>query len=139
MQIGHRQQVRARWSDMDSFQHINHAAAITLLEEARIPFLFGHDRPTDGLRTGLFIVELNVKYQGQLVYEDNPLQVLQYTTRVRAADFTIVAEIRAAGQDESAPAAVVSRTQLAAFDVRKQGLRRLTAEEKAYLRENSRD
>ncbi len=139
MQIGHRQEVRARWSDMDSFQHINHAAAITLLEEARIPFLFGPDRPTDGLRSGLVIVELNVKYQGQLVYEDNPLQVLQYTTRVRAADFTIVAEIRAADQDESARAAIVSRAQLAAFDVGRQGLRRLTAEEKAYLKEYSRD
>ena len=139
MQIGHRQEVRARWSDMDSFQHINHAAAITLLEEARIPFLFGPDRPTDGLRSGLVIVELNVKYQGQLVYEDNPLHVLQYTTRVRAADFTIVAEIRAAGQDESARPAIVSRAQLAAFDVEKQGLRRLTADEKAYLKEHSRD
>lgn len=139
MQVGHRQIVRARWSDMDSFQHINHAAAITLLEEARIPFLFGPDRPTDGLRTGMFIVELNVKYQGQLVYEDNPLQVVQHTTRVRAADFTIIAEIRAAGQDESTPAAVLSRAQLAAFDVEKQGLRRLTADEKAYLKEHSRD
>ena len=139
MQSGHRQEVRARWSDMDSFQHVNHAAAITLLEEARIPFLFGLGKPTDGLRSGMFIVELNVKYQRQLTYEDNPLQVLQQTTRVRAADFTIVAEIRTASQRESEPAAVVSRAQLAAFDVEKQGLRRLTVAEKDYLKEYSRD
>lgn len=80
-----------------------------------------------------------MKYRGQLVYEDNPLQVVQHTTRVRAADFTIIAEIRAAGQDESTPPAVISHTQLAAFDVDTQGLRRLSAEEKAYLKEHSRD
>ena len=35
-----------RWSDMDVFQHINHARMVTLLEEARIPWLFHDGCPT---------------------------------------------------------------------------------------------
>ncbi|WP_353360158.1 hypothetical protein [Mycobacterium sp.] len=41
-----------RWSDIDSYQHINHATMVTILEEARIPFLrepFGADITTVGL------------------------------------------------------------------------------------------
>jgi acyl-CoA thioester hydrolase len=31
--------VPVRWSDIDMYQHINHATMVTLLEEARVPFL----------------------------------------------------------------------------------------------------
>jgi len=31
--------VHVRWSDIDMYQHINHATMVTILEEARIPFL----------------------------------------------------------------------------------------------------
>ena len=44
--------VHVRWSDIDSYQHINHATMVTILEEARIPFLrepFGADITTVGL------------------------------------------------------------------------------------------
>ena len=44
--------VHVRWSDIDSYQHINHATMVTILEEARIPFLrepFGADITTIGL------------------------------------------------------------------------------------------
>ena len=44
--------VHVRWSDIDSYQHMNHATMVTILEEARIPFLrepFGADITTIGL------------------------------------------------------------------------------------------
>ena len=44
--------VHVRWSDIDMYQHINHATMVTLLEEARIPFLrepFGPEIETIGL------------------------------------------------------------------------------------------
>lgn len=31
--------VPVRWSDIDMYQHINHATMVTILEEARVPFL----------------------------------------------------------------------------------------------------
>uniref|UniRef100_UPI0021F3A2C3 acyl-CoA thioesterase n=1 Tax=Mycolicibacterium hippocampi TaxID=659824 RepID=UPI0021F3A2C3 len=31
--------VQVRWSDIDMYQHINHATMVTILEEARVQFL----------------------------------------------------------------------------------------------------
>ena len=31
--------VPVRWSDIDVYQHVNHATMVTILEEARVPFL----------------------------------------------------------------------------------------------------
>ncbi len=55
--------VHVRWSDIDMYQHINHATMVTILEEARIPFLrepFGADITT----IGLLIAEVQHRLQG---------------------------------------------------------------------------
>ncbi len=57
--------VHVRWSDIDMYQHINHATMVTILEEARIPFLrepFGEDIIT----IGLLIAEVKIAYKAQL-------------------------------------------------------------------------
>lgn len=59
-QFGFHTEVTVRWSDMDVFQHINHARMVTLLEEARIPWLFADGRPTQSLREGAVIADLHV-------------------------------------------------------------------------------
>ena len=66
--------VHVRWSDIDMYQHINHATMVTILEEARVPFLrepFGTEITT----IGLLIAEVRVAYKGQLRLVDSPLQV----------------------------------------------------------------
>ncbi|MBF6331499.1 thioesterase family protein [Nocardia transvalensis] len=117
---------------MDAFQHINHARMVTLLEEARIPWLFD-DRPTSGLRTGCVMVDLHVRYKGQLRHEDTPLDVAMWIEQMRAVDFTIGYEVRANGVAPDSPPAVIASTQLAAFDIDTQRLRRLTTVEREYL------
>ncbi|MDN5757139.1 MAG: thioesterase family protein [Tomitella sp.] len=139
MEVGYRTTVAARWSDMDSFRHINNAAVVTLLEEARIPWLFAPDRPTAELAKGVFLADLRVRYRGQLVVEDSPVEVVMWTSRIRAADFTIVAELRPKGVPESEPPSVVSHAQLASVDLIAQRIRRLSAEERTYLKEFLRD
>lgn len=136
---GFRTKVEVRWSDMDVFQHINHARMVTLLEEARIPWLFEDGRPTVKLRDGAVVVDLHVRYRGQLRHEDGPLDVLMWVEQIRAVDFTIGYEVRAGAGDatgdrpgDGAPA-VVASTQIAAFDIDTQRLRRLTAPERDYL------
>ena len=50
--VGFTAPVHVRWSDIDMYQHINHATMVTILEEARIPFLrepFGEQITTIGL------------------------------------------------------------------------------------------
>ncbi|MFC9790535.1 acyl-CoA thioesterase [Rhodococcus sp. NPDC127528] len=131
--VGFHTKVGVRWSDMDVFQHINHARMVTLLEEARIPWLFEDGRPTVTLRDGAVIADLHVRYRGQLRHDDGPLDVLMWIEQVRAVDFTIGYEVRAGGADPGSAPAIVASTQIAAFDIDTQRLRRLTAPEREYL------
>lgn len=126
--------VDVRWSDMDVYQHINNARMVTLLEEARIPLLFAPDAPTRELLAGLLLAHLDVDYRGQLRHQDSPLQVRLFTSRVRAADFMVHHEVRAAAAAPDSPAAVTASVRLAAFDVTAQRVRRLSSVQREYLR-----
>jgi acyl-CoA thioester hydrolase len=131
--VGFHTTVEVRWSDMDVYQHINHARMVTLLEEARIPWLLVDGRPTANLRHGAVIADLHVKYRGQLRHEDGPLDVFMWVDKVRAVDFVVGYEVRARGASLDAPASIVASTQIAAFDIDTQRLRRLTEPEREYL------
>ncbi|NDK92386.1 acyl-CoA thioesterase [Gordonia desulfuricans] len=125
--------VPVRWSDMDVFAHINHARMVTLLEEARIPWLFYDDRPTADLRHGCVVSDLHVRYQQQVRHDEGPISVTMFVEKVRAVDFTVGYEVRPDGAAPDAKPAVVATTQLVAFDVDAQRLRRLTPAERGYL------
>ena len=43
------------------------------------PCLFAEGRPTLGLRDGCVIVDVHVRYRGQLRHEDTPLDVAMWT------------------------------------------------------------
>ena len=127
--------VPVRWSDMDVFQHVNHARMVTLLEEARIPWLFYDDKPTAALRDGCLVADLHVKYQGQIRHDESPISVTMFVERLRAVDFTVGYEVRPHGAEPDAKPSVVASTQLVSFDIETQRPRRMTPEEKAYLAE----
>jgi acyl-CoA thioester hydrolase len=121
-----------RWSDIDMYQHINHATMVTILEEARIPFLrepFGAEITT----IGLLIAEVNIVYKGQLRLVDSPLQVTMWSKRVRAVDFTVGYEVRPAHADPTVKPSVIAESQLAAVHIEEQRLQRLSSEQRAYL------
>ena len=124
--------VHVRWSDIDMYQHVNHATMVTILEEARIPFLrepFGKDITT----IGLLIAEVNIVYKGQLRLIDSPLQVTMFCKRVRAVDFTIGYEVRPAHGTPDTKPSVIADTQLAAVHIDEQRLQRLSPEQRDYL------
>jgi acyl-CoA thioester hydrolase len=124
--------VHVRWSDIDMYQHINHATMVTILEEARVPFLrepFAADITT----TGLFIADVRVTYRGQLRLIDSPLQVTIWVKRLRAVDFTLGYEVRSVNADSDSKPAVIGETQLAAFHVDEQRLLRLAPHHREYL------
>ncbi|WP_432421556.1 acyl-CoA thioesterase, partial [Nocardia brasiliensis] len=108
-------QVEVRWSDMDAFQHVNHARMVTLLEEARIPWLLEPGRPTAALGTGCVLADLRVRFRGQLRHEDTPLDIAMWIEQLRAVDFTIGYEVRAAAGAPGSPPAGVACPQLAAW------------------------
>ncbi len=124
--------VRVRWSDIDMYQHVNHATMVTILEEARVDFLrepFAEDVVT----IGLLIHEVRVLYKGQLRLADSPLQVTMWTKRLRAVDFTLGYEVRAVGAAPDSRPAVIAETQLAAVHIEEQRLVRLSSTHREYL------
>jgi acyl-CoA thioester hydrolase len=124
--------VGVRWSDIDMYQHINHATMVTILEEARVPFLAEAFGPTI-TTTGLLIAEVKVSYKGQLRLVDSPLQVTIWVDRLRAVDFTLGYEVRSVNSDPDSKPAVIAETQLAAFDIDEQKLVRLSPDHRDYL------
>jgi acyl-CoA thioester hydrolase len=105
---------------------------VTILEEARVPFLsdaFGATITT----TGLLIAEVKVAYKGQLRLIDSPLQVTIWVNRLRAVDFTLGYEVRSVTADPDSRPAVIAETLLAAFDIDEQKLVRLSPQHREYL------
>ncbi|GAC1404492.1 MAG: thioesterase family protein [Mycobacterium sp.] len=124
--------VHVRWSDIDMYRHINHATMVTILEEARIPFL---REPFEAVieTIGLLIHEVKILYKGQLRLSDSPLQVTMWSKRVRAVDFTIGYEVRSVRRGPDAKPSVIAETQLAAVNIKEQRLQRLSPQQRDYL------
>lgn len=132
MTVGFVAPVPVRWSDIDMYQHINHAVMVTLLEEARVMFL----KPafeTDILSIGLLIADVRVTYKGQLRLIDSPLQVTMWVKRLRAVDFTLGYEVRSVSADFESKPAVIAESQLAAVDIEAERLVRLAPHHREYL------
>ena len=134
--------VPVRWSDIDMYQHVNHATMVTILEEARVPFL--HEPFVDDIdaspdpvaslaQVGLLIAEVKVTYKGQLRLMDSPLQVTIWVSRLRAVDFNLGYEVRSVHADPDSKPAVIGETQLAAFNIGEQKLVRLLPHHREYL------
>lgn len=114
------------------YQHVNHATMVTLLEEARIPFLrepFGPEIET----IGLLIADVHISYKAQVRLIDSPLQVTMWTKRVRSVDFTVGYEVRSVGAAPDSKPAVIADTQLAAVHIKEQRLQRLSPQQRDYL------
>jgi acyl-CoA thioester hydrolase len=126
--------VPVRWSDIDMYQHVNHATMVTILEEARIPFL-SHAFGADITTVGLLIADVRVTYKGQLRLVDSPLQVTMWVKRLRAVDFTLGYEVRSATAGPESKPAVIAESQLAAFDIDGQRLVRLSPHHREYLQQ----
>src|SRR6201992_278655 len=132
MSLGFVAAVPVRWSDIDMYQHINHATMVTILEEARVPFLkesFGVDITT----IGLLIADVRVTYKDQLRLADSPLQVTMWTKRLRAVDFTLGYEVRSVNADPEPKPAVIAESQLAVVHIEEQRLVRLSPQQREYL------
>ncbi|BAX93613.1 acyl-CoA thioesterase [Mycobacterium shigaense] len=132
MTVGFVAPVPVRWSDIDMYQHVNHATMVTILEEARVPFL----KPAfeiDILEIGLLIADVRVTYKAQLKLVDSPLQVTVWTKQLRTVDFTLGYEVRSVGADPQSKPAVTAESQLAAVHIHEQRLVRLTPHHREYL------
>jgi acyl-CoA thioester hydrolase len=127
-------QVPLRWTDQDSYRHLNHAKAVTLLEEARIQLVFDEATAVGvpGFAGGLLVAGLSVDYRRQIPYRSHTLRVTMGVDEVRAASFRICYEMHD-GPREDDRVAIAAWTRMATFDLGAQRPRRLTDGEREFL------
>jgi acyl-CoA thioester hydrolase len=127
-------QVPVRWTDQDSYRHINHARTVTLLEEARIALLFdaASAEGVTAFSAGLLVAALNVDYKRQVPYRPRPLRVAMWVDELRAASFRIHYEMHA-GPDADDPVAATAWTRMAMVDMVVHRPRRLSGPEREFL------
>jgi acyl-CoA thioester hydrolase len=121
--VRHEHTVQLRWSDPDSLGHVNHARALSLLEDARLAMLA--DLPGD---PGLILARLEVDYLRQLYYRvGERLVVCTSVTRVGTKSFTVRQELAQDGQ-----VAIRAVAVMVVFDFAADASRALTGEERAH-------
>ncbi|MGV9320403.1 acyl-CoA thioesterase [Streptomyces sp. NPDC003660] len=116
-----------RWADMDAYGHVNNVVFLRYLEEARIDFLF---RPDKDFQQGSVVARHEIDYKRQLVHRHHPVDVELWITEIRAASFTITYEVK-----DADAVYVRASTVVVPFDFEAQRPRRITAEEREFLRE----
>jgi acyl-CoA thioester hydrolase len=118
--VRHEHPVQLRWSDPDSLGHVNHARALSLLEDARLAMVEGPG--------GAILARLEVDYLRQLYYRvgERP-GVSSWVTRLGTKSVTVRQELVQDGE-------VVIRADsvLVMFDFATDTSRPLTDDERAH-------
>lgn len=112
---------------MDAYGHVNNVVFLRYLEEARIDFLF---RPDKDFRQGSVVARHEIDYKRQLVHRHHPVDIELWVTEIKAASFTLTYEVKDGDQIY-----VRASTVIVPFDFEAQRPRRITEEEREFLRE----
>ena len=123
----HEHLIQLRWSDPDTYGHVNHARALSLLEDARLAMATDAPGVAAG-RPDVILARLEVDYLRQLYYRPGErLCVRSWVTRLGTKSFTMRQELV---QDDQA--AIRLDAVLVLFDVTTDTSRPMTDEERAY-------
>jgi acyl-CoA thioester hydrolase len=119
----HEHPVQLRWSDPDMLGHVNHARALSLLEDARLAMVA--DVP--GGPTSVILARLEVDYLRQLYYRvGERLVVRSCVTRIGTKSFTVRQELL---QDDQV--ALRADVVMVLFDFAADASRAMTDDERA--------
>lgn len=127
--------VRVRWSDLDAFGHVNNARMLTLLEEARVDWLFvsAAEHGIGKLTEGVVVARVEVDYRRSIGF-GAAVTVAMWISSLGSASFTVDYDVRADGRT-----AVEASTVLVPVDPVTFRPRRLDAGERAYLKRFARE
>lgn len=125
--------VRVRFSDLDALGHVNNARVLTLLEEARVDWLWADAAKNglEGLVNAIVVARQEIDYLRPILF-GNPVQVDIGVTRIGGASFAVDYELRTEGE-----LAVRAMSVLVPIDLAAGRPRRLTDVERNYLAEFS--
>jgi acyl-CoA thioester hydrolase len=131
--VGHVQphlfQCPVRWGDLDAQGHINNAAYLDYLQEARVHFLLsGPPVMQELLDSGVLVVSHQVEYLRPIGFSDRPLSIKLWVDSVGGSRFSIGYEVFDGDQ-----LAARARTGAVPFDLAGDALRRLSDAERDVL------
>ena len=117
---------------MDAFGHVNNAVFVRYLEEARIDFMRrlapGNGSPS--FTGGSVVARHEIDYVRPLVHRHSPVSIELWVTKVSAASMTIAYEVK-----DEATLYLRASTIVVPYDFTEERPRRITAEEKSFLKE----
>ena len=118
-----------RWGDLDAQGHVNNAAYVDYLQEARVHFLLSGPPATGALLdSGVLVVSHQVEYLRPISFGGHELAISLWVDGIGGSRFWIGYDVF--DGDELAARA---RTALVPFDLKEGTLRRLTTEEREIL------
>jgi acyl-CoA thioester hydrolase len=127
----HSYQCPMRWGDMDAQGHVNNAAYVDYLQEARVDFLLTGPPVTQALLdSGVLVVSHQVEYLKPITFSARPLSIELWVDAVGASRFTIGYDV-----SDGHVLAARARTGLVPFELAANRLRRLTDQERDVMRE----
>ncbi len=121
--------VRVRYSDLDAQGHVNNARVLTLLEEARVDWLYA-DAPRHGadqLVQALVVANLTIQYRRPIQFGP-PARVSLGVSAIGNASFTVDYVVSSDGE-----IVATASTVLVAIGIDDARPRRLGDRERAYL------
>lgn len=104
--------IHVRWGDLDAYNHVNNAAMLKLLEEARVRAFWeplpGEDGPTTavltpGIDTGLLtlIARQEIEYLLPVPYQRRPLDVQMWFGHIGGSSLEVCYEVWSPHGDEN--------------------------------------
>src|SRR3954449_11934439 len=123
--VVHRYVCPMRWGDMDAQAHVNNAAFVDYLQEARVDFLLtGPSVLHELLETGVLVVQHQIEYLRPVQFHERVVAIDLWVDSVGGSRFVIGYEVR-----DGDRVAIRARTTGAPYDLKGDGLRRLTPAE----------
>ena len=133
--------IQIRWSDIDGYGHVNNAAMLTLLEEARIATFWNADlpdgsaSPTQTLSGGptadsfTLVARQEVEYLAPLPFSQRPTRVDLWVAKIGGASLEVNYEVHSA----DGVLCAIAATSIVMVDAASGRPRKLRSEERAAL------
>jgi acyl-CoA thioester hydrolase len=126
--VRHEHPVQLRWSDPDSYGHVNHARALSLLEDARLALAAEAPSTAPGRLPDIILARLEVDYLRQLYYRSGEvLTVHSWVARLGTKSVTVRQELVQDGN-----VAIRADGICVMFDIASDTSRALTDDERAF-------